>query len=100
MPPTRERLAKNEALFREVNARIRELSARWELGEPDCVAFVCECSRVGCSDPVELTLAEYEDVRAHSRHFFVAPGHEDGSVDGIVARHERYNVVEKPVDPD
>ena len=98
--PTRERLAKNEALFREVNARIRELSERWELGEPDLVAFVCECSRVGCSNPVQLTLSEYEEVRSHRRQFFVVPGHENGQIDGVVARRDRYIVVEKPVGPD
>ena len=96
MPPTRDRLAKNEALFREVNARIRELSERWDLGEPDLIAFVCECSRAGCSDPVELTLAEYENVRASDAHFFVVPGHEDGRVDdGVVSRTDRFTVVRK-----
>lgn len=97
MPPTRERLAKNEALFREVNARIRELSERWELGTPDLVAFVCECSRSGCSEPVELTLDEYEQVRSSSSHFFVVPGHEDERTDTVVDRFERYVVIEKPV---
>ena len=95
MPPTRERLAKNEALFREVNARIRELSERWELDPPDLVAFVCECSQAGCSDPVELTLVEYEQVRENPLHFFVVPGHEDGRVDVVVSRHDRYVVVTK-----
>ena len=96
MPPTRERLAKNEALFREVNARIRELSERWDLGEPDLIAFVCECSRAGCSDAVELTLEEYERVRSEPTQFFVVPGHEDGRIDdGIVERHDRFTVVQK-----
>lgn len=98
MPPTRDRMAKNEAMFREVNARIRELSERWELGTPDLVSFVCECSRVGCSDPVELTLAEYEEVRSNPSHFFVVPGHEDAAADGVVARFDRYVVVEKGPD--
>jgi hypothetical protein len=95
MPPTRERLAKNEALFREVNARIRELSERWELDAPELISFVCECSQAGCSEPVELTLQEYEQVRTDPAHFFVVPGHEDGRVDDVVARHERYWVVAK-----
>lgn len=99
MPPTGERLAKNEALFREVNARIRELSERWELETPDLVAFVCECSRARCSDPVELTLDEYEQVRASPRHFFVVPGHEDAKADRVIGHHDRYVVVEK-VPPD
>jgi hypothetical protein len=94
--PTRERLAKNEALFREVNARIRELSDRWELSPPDLIAFVCECSRAGCSEAIELTVEEYESVRGDPTHFFVVPGHEDGRVDdGIVRRQERYTVVRK-----
>lgn len=94
--PTRERLAKNELLFREVNARIRELSDRWDLSEPEVVAFVCECSRAGCSDAVELTLAEYERVRREPTHFFVVPGHEDRRIDdGVVERQERFMVVRK-----
>ena len=95
---TRERLAKNEALFREVNARIRELSERWELRSSDLASFVCECSRPGCSDPVELTLDDYGRVRSHPARFFLVPGHEDRRVDGVVERHERYVVVEKRLD--
>lgn len=96
--PTGERLAKNEALFREVNSRIRDLSERWELESPDLIAFVCECSRVGCADPVQLTLDEYEQVRANRARFFLVPGHEDGRVDGVVERHDRYVVVEKDLE--
>jgi hypothetical protein len=94
--PTRERLAKNEALFREVNARIRELSDRWELAAPDLIAFVCECSRAGCSDAVELTLDEYERIRTEPAQFLIVSGHLwNPELEQEVKRTDRFVVLEK-----
>jgi hypothetical protein len=89
---TSERVGKNEALFREVNERIREMSGQAVALDGDApVQFVCECSDEGCSEPVELTLAEYEAVRAQGTHFLVALGHvwqpEDEHVVRAAATH-------------
>ena len=65
-----EQLALNESTFRDVNEAIE--SGRGE--REGLVPFVCECGRLGCTDVVELTLPKYEDVRAGSRCFLVAPG--------------------------
>lgn len=47
--------------------------------------------------PVQLTVAEYESVRAEPTHFFVAPddGHVIVDVERVVERQERYWIVEK-----
>jgi hypothetical protein len=95
--PTSERVAKNEALFREVNERIREVSGRVVAFDGDAtLEFVCECSKERCSEPVELTLAEYESIRSEPTHFLVAPGHVwQPETEGAVREYETYAVVEK-----
>lgn len=62
-------------------------------------SFVCECSNDTCVDPVELTPAEYGDVRAHATRFFVVRGHEDEDLERVVEETDRFLVVEKPVVP-
>jgi hypothetical protein len=44
---------------------------------------------------MELTIAEYEEIRKHSDHFPVLPGHEQDDVEVVVEKHERYVVVAK-----
>lgn len=60
--------------------------------------FVCECGLLGCSSIVELTLREYESVRAGSRCFLVAPGH-GAQFDELHREVSRYGVVRKPDGP-
>jgi hypothetical protein len=94
---TSERVGKNEALFREVNERIREVSGRVVAFDGEAtLEFVCECSEEGCSDVVELTLAEYESIRSEPTHFLVAPGHVwQPETERTVRENETYAVVEK-----
>jgi hypothetical protein len=90
-----DRIARNEALFRNVNERVRELANAFAADEPDRVAFVCECGSADCAASVELTIREYEHVRAESAQFMVVPGHEIPEVEGVVEHHEHYDVVRK-----
>jgi len=85
-----ERVARNESAFRRVNEAIEQGRQTRE----GFVGFVCECGRLGCNEIIELTLAEYEAVRADARRFAVRHGHEAG-VEQVVERHERYLVVAK-----
>jgi hypothetical protein len=62
--------------------------------------YFCECADPDCRVKVALTKPDYEGVRAHPRHFFVAPGHEIPDVEEIVERHEEWVVVEKPPEVD
>lgn len=95
--PTSERVGKNEALFREVNERIRDVSGQLVVFDGEApLQFVCECSDEGCNEPVVLRLPEYEAVRADATHFFVAPGHVwEPDDEHVVREAESYVVVEK-----
>jgi 5-bromo-4-chloroindolyl phosphate hydrolysis protein len=89
-----ERLAVNEALFREVNERIRAISDTF--GQPDeTYDFLCECSDPMCADRVVMTRAEYEYVRADPARFVVAKGHVMQEVESVVDRAANHVVVEK-----
>jgi hypothetical protein len=87
------RKATNESLFREVNERI-ETTAR-HFGSGGSFEAVCECADVACTDRIELTVAEYEEVRAHPARFVIVPGHEDPEVDRVTAERGAYTLVEK-----
>ncbi len=89
-----ERIAHNEASFRLINERLEaSLAAQAPTLQP--VNFVCECGSRRCQDTVQLTLAEYEAVRARGDHFAVLPGHEIPDTERVVQRFEHYSVVEK-----
>lgn len=91
-----ERLAQNEALFREVNERLEELGRRTGTAEGG-LDVVCECADEGCTVRIPLSVREYEQVRAHARCFVVRPGHET-EIEHVVERTDRYVVVEKDGD--
>ena len=84
----------NEALFRDVNERIREISDSF--GERDTTFdFVCECSDPDCSEKVVLTRSEYEQVRSEPTRFVVAKGHAIPEIESVVSRAKDHVVVEK-----
>jgi hypothetical protein len=88
-----DRIAANEAAFRDVNEGIAR--GQWP-GESDAPhGFRCECARLGCNVLVEVSLRGYERIRAHPRHFLLAAGHELPGVDSVVETGEGYVVVEK-----
>jgi hypothetical protein len=89
-----ERVGRNQALFREVNERLKELNRRLDRLEP-MGSFLCECGDVGCTEQVELTVAEYAELRVYPHRFAVAPGHVFGAYEHVVFANDRYTVVEK-----
>ena len=68
--------AKNEALLREVNEQIEAVNANLSADDP-AMEVLCECDASDCYEPVNITRAEYESIRAVPTHFVVLPGHED-----------------------
>lgn len=84
--------AQVEALFRDVNERIAESAQRFQA---DSTEFVCECSDANCTRRIEATLVEYEAVHADGATFILAPGHEQGAIERVVERHNRFHIVEK-----
>jgi hypothetical protein len=94
-----DRIIRNEALFRELNERVREieetLTARG-IAEPSPYGeYFCECGLEDCTEKILLTAAEYEHVRAHPLHFAIAPGHEVAAVERVVETTARFALVEK-----
>jgi len=87
-----ERLARNQALFREVNERLLELSEGFQDGS---MQFVCECSSEDCTDTLTMNHDQYEAVRAHSTFFVVASGHEILEVEKVIDRNGGYTIVQK-----
>jgi hypothetical protein len=87
-----EKIARNEALFREVNERIAETAERFEADE---ASFVCECAQPACTERVDVTLDEYERVRQDGATFLLVPGHEDRRVESAVDVEAGHAVVEK-----
>ena len=92
-----DRIAKNQALFRDVNERVKTVDERLAVPADDDGrwAFICECADIKCADRLELTLPEYEKGRSHPAQFFVVPEHVVRDVERIVSRNERFAVVEK-----
>lgn len=92
-----ERQARNEALFREVNERLERVAKQaGERGWPPedgYFEFHCECGK--CPEKVQMTIAEYESVRAQDDRFTLATGHDTPELEGVVERTERYVIVDK-----
>jgi hypothetical protein len=97
--PRVSRLAKNEALFREVNERIAEITEGLAAGisqHESLDGLVCECADPLCAERLgPLTVPEYETVRSDPRRFIIAAGHESPDVESVVEREQSYWVVEK-----
>jgi hypothetical protein len=92
-----ERLARNEAIFREINERTRSLQERFGPEDPTTSyeEFLCECGDQLCVERVKLTVGEYEAVRAASHQFVVRPGHSIPRTERVVNEQDRYVVVVK-----
>lgn len=87
------RIARNEALLRDVNEAIE--AGRWPGEEGTKLRFRCECALLDCNETIEMEWAEYERVRSHPRRFAVRPGHELPEVEVIVETNAAFVVVEK-----
>jgi hypothetical protein len=93
------RLAKNEALFREVNERIAEITEGLASGisqHESLDGLVCECADPFCVERLgPVTIPEYEAVRGNPRRFLIAAGHQAADVETVVEQQENYWIVEK-----
>jgi len=88
------RLAANEALVREVNARVEEIASEWtEAGEP--MELICECARDDCTERIHVAQADYERVRASDVRFIVLDEHVLEEIETRVGTAGDAAVVEK-----
>lgn len=88
----KHQIARNEALFREVNERVREVSPG---AGDETTDFLCECGDEDCTEVVPLRTDEYEQVRADPLLFVILPGHMIPDVEDLIMRTERFEVVRK-----
>jgi hypothetical protein len=88
-PMAAERIGRNDSAFRDANEGIRAKAGEQLLGFDEPVPFICECADEGCTTIVQLSLVEYEDVRADSRQFLNVIGHEraEGLVEIMLTNH-------------
>jgi hypothetical protein len=90
VPLPDERIAHNETVARSVNEAIEA----GRVTRDGRAAFVCECGQLGCNAVVELTLQDYEAVRAHPRRFVLVAGH-GAHFDEVIAEAGDHEVVVK-----
>jgi hypothetical protein len=92
---TQERVARNDALFREANEGIQEAASTYDVLER--IPFICECADENCRELIVLSMDEYEEIRGNPRHFLNAPGHVragQGAAE-VVDDRGHYEIVEK-----
>jgi len=95
-----DRIIRNEALYRELNERVREIEEDMELrglveAEPYSEYF-CECGLEDCMDKIRLSPEEYADARSGPRRFVILPDHLIADVERVVYRADgRFAIVEK-----
>jgi hypothetical protein len=92
----RIRAAENQALMRSVNDRIDEINRTFADFTP-YGSWVCECADIACVERIDMTLAEYEEVRSLPERFAVAPDgvHVIPDVETVTVKTDRYWIVEK-----
>jgi len=88
------RAARNQALFRNVNEKIKELNETFQ-SVTRTFTIACECADTGCTEMLEISPEEYELVRSEPRHFAVLPGHVYPDVEVVVRDGATHVVVQK-----
>ena len=94
MDERQRRIGENEALFRHVNERVKELNRSFSI-VLDRGEYLCECGDESCVDRIALTPAEYEEIRAEPTHFVVKRGHVAPDVEDVVDDRGDYEIVRK-----
>jgi hypothetical protein len=94
MDERERRVGLNEALFRDVNERLRDLNEAFGT-MTNRVELVCECANTACAERITFTVREYEELRANPDRFVIAPGHESANVEDVVARGDGWHIVRK-----
>ena len=89
------RAARNQSLYRLVNEKIQPVNQAFTDALDIEGEWICECADEHCSEPMRMTLAEYEELRSHANRFAVLPGHLYPEVEDVVGQTDRYLLVEK-----
>ena len=92
---TAERVAHNNAVFREANERIHGAVKAYDIG--GLLPFLCECPDPTCTAIIRMPLETYEAIRAVPTHFINGAGHLDSAHawSNVIERRDGYEIVEK-----
>jgi len=91
-----ERIADVEGMGRLANEEIARAALDWP---PEAEGLVrCECGDDVCHEPLRVTHAAYDRVRADPMLFLVRPGHIVIGAEDVVERAEHYWVIRKHED--
>ncbi|HEY1329847.1 MAG TPA: hypothetical protein VGH10_00060 [Actinomycetota bacterium] len=85
-----KRIARNEAIAREINEGLEQGRSATGL-----IRMVCECGDAGCERLIAISLEEYEHVRSDPTHFAVLLPHVEGNVERVIEATDRFVIVEK-----
>jgi hypothetical protein len=94
MDERERRIGLNEALFREINERLRGLNETFG-ALTNRIELICECADRACGERITMSLREYEELRSAPDRFVVSPGHVVKDVEDVVATTEGWEIVRK-----
>lgn len=90
-----EQEATNETVFRAMNEWSEDAYDAYPHIDHRIDTYLCECSDRRCTEPISLTRAEYEAVRAEPVRFAIALNHENPEIDRVLFENPRFATVEK-----
>ena len=94
MDERKRRIGENEALFRDVNERVKDVNDGFGVLLDD-IQLVCECGNLDCVERIHLDGPAYEELRADPALFAVRPGHQTPDTEDVVSEGGDYLVVRK-----
>ncbi|GAC1391151.1 MAG: hypothetical protein NVSMB46_02610 [Candidatus Saccharimonadales bacterium] len=106
-----QRQIENEVVFRKANEQIQtdfkklEMMAKNEgegslkIEDDMILHFICECSDDNCRERIATSYSTYIKLHKNRSHFIVKPGHATKSLEKVIAKKSKYNVVDKYFTP-
>ena len=88
------RVGLNESIFREVNEQIESLNRDFGT-ENRTMTVICECASGDCSEKLEISVRDYENVRADPRRYVIVSGHALPEFESVVDSGNGFEIVEK-----
>lgn len=94
MSSREQRIAENEALFRDANERI----VRTEGARRDPIEIICECGDRDCLERINVKRTDYERARSDPALFLAATGHVKPDAEQIVSETADHQLLRKTGD--
>ena len=88
------RVGQNEAVARKVNQKLEDLNEAFSTFS-GTFAIMCECGDAACSEQIQMSRDDYEQVRSEPTQFVVVRGHEVQTTEAVVDDRGSYCVVRK-----